>query len=367
MKLTFLNTLSGYGGGERWLLDAARAFSIRGHRVQVVAAQGARLHHKLDESGIPGVALPQAAWARRRAVRRLRGVLRRDPPDLLIAGSGRDVRLTRLLQVPHAGTRVVLARQLDRSLRGGLVRRLGFAHLDLVIANSDATRATMSQSLPWLAEDKLVRVYNPFDADHFRRFTPRDVRAELGIPSEAIVIGIVARLSHQKGHRLMIDAMPRIRRSLPTAVLLVVGEGELERSLREHAAKNEVEQACRFVGWADPVQPYYAACDVIAIPSLFEGFCFSAVEAQALAKPVVASRISSLPEVLVNGESAFLVPAGDRDAFADRIVQLGHEPELRRRMGSAGGAFIQRFAPCRIYPELEEVLERLTRRVDPNG
>ncbi|MEE8580869.1 MAG: glycosyltransferase [Myxococcota bacterium] len=359
MNLIFLNSIPIWGGGERWTLDAAEAFARRGHQVRVIAARRGVLRERVARAGLPHLDLPDSFWSRLRFPARLRRELRSDGPDILVALTGRDLRLAARLRVDPRATRLVFARQLDRPLRGGPLRRYGFREVDLVIANSDGTRATLARSLPWLPDHRLVRVYNAFDRERFLRYPPREVRSELGIPERALVVGILARLVEQKAHRVLLRAMLQVRAALPAAMLMVVGDGELAEALRANAREIGLEEACRFTGWVDPVQPYYASCDIIAIPSRFEGFCFAAVEAQAMGKPVVASRASSLPEVLADGESAFLVPVGDSTALADRIIQLGREPALRQRMGQAGRRFIDKFSGARIHAQLERLFEDL--------
>jgi glycosyltransferase involved in cell wall biosynthesis len=110
------------------------------------------------------------------------------------------------------------------------------------------------------------------------------------------------------------------------------------------------------------VPAYYAAADVVAVPSLFEGFCYAAVESALMGKPVVAARVSSLPEVVRDGETGFLVPGEDPAALAGRLLLLARDPALARRLGARGREWAgERFAPAAIYPRLEAVLEAAAR------
>lgn len=362
LRITLLNTLPIWGGGERWILDTARGLAERDHEIRVVASVGGELLRKTRAEGLPVDPMPPRGLDRLRAVR---GIRRRElthSPLVLLANTGRDVRLATAIR-PRGRVALVFNRQLDRPLGGGLVRRLTFRHLDLVIANSDATRCTMRRSLSWLPEDRVVTVYNAFDAERFRRFAGRDVRAELGLAEDALVIGVVARLARQKGHEILFRAFPRIREAIPGAVLLLVGSGGLEQRLRDLARDLGIADACRFVGHADPVQPFYQASDLVAIPSLFEGFCYTAVEAQALGKPVVASRVSSLPEVVGEGDSGLLVPPHDPEALGEGIIALGRNPEHREKLGRGGRRMVERFSPARVYGELEDQLSRVLPKV----
>jgi len=357
-----VNTIPIWGGGERWTLETAAALRARGHALELVAAAGGALEAKARAAGIPVHAWRRDRSEQRRVVRALRESHREHPPRAVIGATGRDTRLAERLRPRGADTVLAFARQLDKRLTSPIARRITFRHLDLVVANSEATRRTMAASLPWFPTDRLVSVYNPFDAEAFSRFAPRDVRAELGIDPRAYVVAAVGRLSRQKGLDVLLTAFPGVRARVPDAVLLLVGGGEQEAELRERVSAAGLDPAVRFTGHVDAVQPYYAAADVVAVPSFFEGFCYTAVEAQALGRPVVATSVSSLPEVVAANESGYLVPPGDPDALGGRLVELAGDAARRRGFGEAGRRHVRRFAPDAVYAALERVLESATRR-----
>jgi len=276
-----------------------------------------------------------------------------------VALTGRDARLAGVLRPRGGEPGIVLSRHLARELDLRLLRRWTLRHLDLVVANSRATEAAMRRSLPWLAEDRIVTVYNPFDAEAFRAHSPGDVRRQQGIPADAPVIGIVGRLDRGKGHEVLLRAMPRILAGRPGTVLLVVGEGPEGERLAALARALGIESSCRFLGHVEPVQPCYEASDVVAVPSFREGFCYTAVEAQALGRPLVASRAGSLPEVMAEGRSGLLVPPGEPEPLAAALLELLGDEARRRAMGRDGAAFVERFAPSGIYDELERQFRRV--------
>jgi len=361
VRVILVNTIAGWGGGESWSLASAQALRERGHAVAMIARAGGPLLARGLAAGlavVPGPVAPLAQLGPEGG--RLRGWVAADPPDVLLGISGPDLRLIQRV-APRQSARV-FRRGLDRPLGRDLFHRWLYRGLDAIVANSESTRRTVLRSLPDYPADNVHTIYNAVDEQALKEGPPgrdgRAVRRELQIGEAAFVVGVVGRLVPQKGHRVMLAALPRIVASRPDAVLLVVGGGPLEAALQAEAAVLGIAAHCRFVGHQMAVGPYYAACDAVAVPSFFEGFCYAAAEAALMARPVVASNVSSLPEVVLHEESGWLVPAGDPAAFADRLLRFAADPALARRFGERGQAMARaRFAPPALHAKLEAVLE----------
>jgi len=360
VKLVFVNTISVWGGGEKWTLDAAVELRRRGHDVSVLAADGGELLREAQEARLECTGIPSSWWGSRSAVARLRGTYVGTPPDLLLANTVKDVRLANRVRPRGRDIPLIFRRGLDKPISNHLFHRRSVRQAHTILANSQATRETMCASFPWFDRARMVVIYNPVDTERFLSFPGADVRGELGLQREAFVTAIVGRLVEQKGHETFLKAFANVLAEQPAAVALIVGDGELLGPLRALAEQLGLRDAARFTGQVKVVQPYYDACDVVAIPSLYEGFCFTALEAQLMAKPVVASDTSSLPEIVKDETTGFLVPPGDPDALADRLLQLARSTELRKEMGEAGRqAARERFDASQIYDELESLFERV--------
>jgi glycosyltransferase involved in cell wall biosynthesis len=161
-------------------------------------------------------------------------------------------------------------------------------------------------------------------------------REELGLPLRAPLVVSVGRLIKQKGHHYLLQAWPFVTRSMPDAKLLVVGEGPLQARLAEETNALGVRESVTFTGWRGDVPAILAAADVYVHPSLWEGFGLAVLEAMAAGTSVVASRVSTIPELVVDGESGVLVPPRDSAALAGAILELLANPRRRRQMGEAG-------------------------------
>jgi glycosyltransferase involved in cell wall biosynthesis len=167
---------------------------------------------------------------------------------------------------------------------------------------------------------------------------PCALRGEYGVPSSAPLLGVVARLEPEKGHRHLIEAMPAILRAVPEAWLAVIGEGSEADALRAQTAALGSRVAARvlFTGRRDDVSALTADLTLAVLPSLREAQGISLLEAMARGVPVVASEIGGIPEVVTDGVDGRLVPPGDPAALADAIVELVRDPALRHRLGEAG-------------------------------
>jgi glycosyltransferase involved in cell wall biosynthesis len=162
------------------------------------------------------------------------------------------------------------------------------------------------------------------------------VRDEFGIPLDARVAGIVARLTRIKGHHDLLAAAPTIVRRVPNVRFLIVGDGPERERLRRQADRLGVGARVTFAGHRHDVPSMLAAMDVIAAPSLVEGHPFSVLEAMAAMRPVVGTRVGGIPEALGHGQAGILVTAGDRHALARELASLLGSPERCAILGIAG-------------------------------
>lgn len=333
MKVGFLNTNPDWGGGERWFLDASASLSARGHAVIRYGRPGTPLFRRWGDAARSVSALGAADAA---------------DLDVLLCNSGRELRQALRVLPGAPGPRLVLRRGLDRPLRDNWIRRRSWRRLSAILVNSEATGATVRGSLPWFPGERVHRIYNPVTLDGVAD-EPR---------SGPYRLGIVGRLVGQKGHDVLLEALPLLGELDWT--LTVAGDGALADELRERARRLGVDGRCRFLGEVRAVAAVYAALDLVVIPSRYEGFCFVAAEAALAGRPVVASRVSSLPEVVVDGETGVLVPPEDPPALAAAILERARDPEGSRAMGEAGRRRArERFDPATLVGELEAFLARV--------
>ena len=169
-------------------------------------------------------------------------------------------------------------------------------------------------------------------------------------------LGVVGRLVKQKGIKYLIKALSKLRGEI-NWTLEIAGNGKLRKRLESLVDRLGLGERCQFLGHIDALPSFYARMDAIIIPSLFEGFCFVAVEAALAGLPVVASDTSSLTELVVDGETGILVPPCDVDALATAIKRLAEDREMAAAYGAAARRRASEcFNPARLHDELNDFL-----------
>ena len=299
---------------------------------------------------LPGLRRPTLAMAGAlSALRRLA----RDSGAVLLHANGSRAMLYAGLVGRAAGLPVIWhVRVLDPDLPlDWILARLATR----IIAISAAVRGRFARTR-W-ADEKCVVVPNGLDVAGFVPGKPaKTVRAELGIPEGALVVGSVGRLVPFKGYRYLLDACARMRRQAPNVVGLVVGDGPERLDLERQARALGIERHVRFTGHREDIADLLQIMDVFVLPSVAEHFGRVLLEAMALAKPVVATAAGGVPEIVVDGRTGVLVPAAEAAPLADAVLELLADPERLERLGLAGrDRLLEHFTAAQHAAGIEQV------------
>jgi glycosyltransferase involved in cell wall biosynthesis len=222
--------------------------------------------------------------------------------------------------------RMAMYNRLDRWIMRGA---------DRVIAVSEATRRLLQKA--GVPECRVRVIHNGVDLQ--RRSAgaeSKKLRRLWQRAPDSLLVGVIGRLSPEKGQAVFLDAFRIVAQALPNAKAVLVGEGP-ERSALEASVKAAgLEQYVQFAGYQTDMSSIYNALDLVVIPSLSEGLPNVLLEAFLHEKAVIATAVGGIPEVMQNGLSKFLVPAGDAKGLADAIVEVLRDPILRKELGEAG-------------------------------
>lgn len=214
--------------------------------------------------------------------------------------------------------------------------------------------------------DKIVKIYSGIELDRFKPVadeTARELRKRWGLDEQDAVVGIVSKLWEGKGHEVLLKAFRGIREMRNRAKLVIVGEGYLAERLRALVDEFHLNGAVVFTGFQDDVAPTIAAFDVAVLPSLFEGMGRVVLEAMAMSKPVVASRVGGIPDLVEHGVTGFLVSPGNVDELERHIAAILDNPLLGREMGLQGRKKISnRFSAAAMVDSIERVYRDLLSR-----
>lgn len=340
MKILHVIDTLARGGAERLLVMLLPELARQGHKV-AVAVRGAPydLQPELEAAGVPVIRLPQRhRW---NLIAGARDIARAMPEaDILHAHlyfPAVNTALARILGLTRARTCVTFHNLayaganrdgLKLRFRKALARRLYPRGMDARLAVSQAVADHYGKAL---SLDRIAVLHNPIDLAAIDA-VPAPPRAA-DAPLHIVLPG---RLVPEKGHRDLLDALRDPRLAKLALRVTFAGHGSLQASLQDLAADLPFELEITGNLGHGAFLRVMAGADIVTVPSRFEGFGLTALEAMALSKPVIASTAGGLPEVL--GETGRLVATGDVVAIAEAILELATDPGLRDRMGRAARA-----------------------------
>jgi glycosyltransferase involved in cell wall biosynthesis len=340
MKVLHVHKLQGISGSEGHLLvllPALRAAGIdaRFLGLDVPGSDAPRFYERLEELGVPHRRIRCGADVSPRMARDLVRAVRAERPDLLhthlvhadVYGS-LAARLTRtpFVSTRHNDDRYLLGpfRHVDRAFAHG-ARRL--------VAISDAVRAFLEEA----GHDPARLTTIHYGLDELPSAPSAPTPAEAGVPAAAPLALAVGRLIEQKDHATLLRAFALVRDEVPEARLAILGSGPLEARTRALVAELELAGTVFLPGRTE-IRGWLARADVFVHTSRWEGFGIVLLEAMLARLPIVATRVSAVPEIVVDGETGALFEQGDATGIARALTSLLADPEQARRLGAAGAA-----------------------------
>jgi glycosyltransferase involved in cell wall biosynthesis len=358
-----MTKVKGIGGCEQHLLALLPALRERGVDARFVSldagGDSARFHRALDDHGVPWRRIPCGFDVSPLLAARVAGALRTEQPDLvhthMVHADAYGSFAAHALRKPFVSTRhnddrYLLGpfRYVDRALMHGVAK---------IVAISDAVREFHVRT--GLPANKLETIH--YGLDNPPAAPSETTPEQAGVPAGAPLVLAVGRLIEQKDHATLLAAFARVRERQPDARLAILGWGPLERATREHAAALGLDGSVIIPGRVEP-RDWLARADVFAHTSRWEGFGIVLLEAMLSGLPVVATAVSAVPEIVLDGRTGYLVPAGDAAAVGACVSELLADPERRRALGDAGRArALAEFSVARMTERTLAVYEEALR------
>ncbi|HBG05013.1 MAG: hypothetical protein A2075_19835 [Geobacteraceae bacterium GWC2_58_44] len=331
----------GWGGQEQRIILECRKMMELGHKVVIACQPGSGILQKAVESGIPveevvmrGSVDPVAVWSLYRVIRKhgINVVSTHSGKDSWPAGFAAKLARVELL---------VRTRHLSLPIRNGFFNFV-YRMPDGIVTTGEAIRDTMIAD-NGIAPDKIVSIATGVSLDRFdpgRSCAPQ-LKRELGIPEGAPVVTMVAVLRGMKRHDLLIAAASQLRAQFPEARYLVVGDGPGREWLTGLVREAALEDRVIMAGYRNDIPELLAISDVFVLTSdRNEGVPQSISQAMAMGRPVVASPVGSIPELILDGRTGLLAQAGDAASFARAIGRLLEEQPLRAALGKAARSHV---------------------------
>ncbi|MFK7742083.1 MAG: glycosyltransferase family 4 protein [Planctomycetota bacterium] len=321
----------GFSGGEVQVFLLMEGLRDAGVAQQLVVPPGSASARIAKERGFDVVELALRNNVDLGSVRALAKVLR--GASLVHLHTGRATWLGSLAAW-RAGCPSVITRRMDRRVKRGPRNRLAYRRVArAVIAISPSVRDSLVAG--GVPAERIEMIPDALDPTRIEVSLGRGaVRTELGIEPERIVLLALAQLVHRKGLDVLLRAVAELQD--PRALCVLAGDGPEAGSLRELATQLGVSDRVQFLGTRSDAGDLLAACDVFCLPSRAEGMGVAALEALGASRPVVASRVGGLGQLVVDGVSGLLVPPDDVAALAAALRKLIDDAPLRQRLAEAG-------------------------------
>ena len=210
-------------------------------------------------------------------------------------------------------------------------------------------------------QDKLVKIHSGVDIEKFKQVSISAVekKRSLGLNQNGLVVGFIGWLLPIKGSMHLLKAMEDVWQDYEDIVLVFIGKGDLDVDLRTAALKASTNGRVNFLGWRNDIDEIMPIFDIFVLPSLNEGMGRVLVEAMAAGKPVVASNVGGIPDLVKNDINGLLVPPGDEKALASSIKQLINNPEQAKLMGQCGKELCNQFSVESMVEKIDNLYQEL--------
>lgn len=339
------------------MLDLAAGLRAAGVEVRLACPVPSALAGRAEPAGVPVEPIQRRGLLDVRAIRRLAHLLRSGDLDLVHAHNGRTALLAaaavalagrgRAVATQHFLEPAHVSRHGAHALGSRLAHRWVNGRMSHFIAISEAARTAMLARGEGRPEQISVIPNGMPAPDRARLRPPAEVRAELGLAPDAVLIVSVARLEREKSLETLIDAMKSVAAAEPSAVCAIGGEGSQKAALERQIAALGLQRTVRLLGFQKETLALMQSADVFALPSPAEPFGLVLIEAMSVGRPVVAMRAGGPLEIVVDGGTGLLVATADDLGAA--LLPLVRDPAARQRMGAAGEArFLEKFTVERM-------------------
>lgn len=371
LRPMFVTASLSHGGAERHSVSLVNHLASRGHECHVVYVQDQHPSQiERLELGARGTLRPLEAkrYLDRRALDDFTMQLREVRPSVIVSANPYALMYSALARASAGLTTAPLVVTYHSTILTSGKERLKMLLYRPFLWNADRMVFVCRNQKRYAVRRAIFArsnevIYNGVDVEWYRpRTTPeqdRAARTELGFGPDDYVIGISAWLRPEKNHVQLVEALAMLRARGIEARVLMIGDGEMRGTVEARARALGVSESVVITGFRPDVRPLIAACRAIVLCSLSETFSLAALEAMALARPVVHAELGGAAEMIRHGVDGFLFPAGDTAALAQRLTALADAP-LALEMGARARQTVEaRFSQQGMVDRYERMLQEL--------
>lgn len=356
-------------GAERLLADVLRHRS-RNYRFSVVCLiRGGQLEQEIRNMGVPVVVLGRSGKYSLGLLWRLTRWLRRERADIVHTHLFTADAYGRVA-AQFAGARGVYTTVHSTNIWKGRLHRTVDWLLARVSTRVIAVSGIVAQVLRnhgRIPASRVVVIENGIDLLRFSGATGEGVRAEFDVPDAVPLIGLVGRLHPAKGHADLLCALAQLNTEGIKMRSLLVGSGELHDEIAADVERRGLRNQVTLTGQRADIPRLLAALDVLVMPSRWEGLPITLLEAMAMGKPVVATKVGGIPDVVTDGQEGLLVPAGDVESLTNALRRMVTDAGLRQRCGERARATLLARYDVRRTAQAYESLYAMCLGLPPGG
>lgn len=302
-----------------------------------------------------------------KAIVQVRKLIKQYNPDIVYAHSSKAGAITRVANIgfknrcvynPHGWAFNMRCSEKKRMLYAA-IEKIAAPFCDKIICISDAERqSALDKKI--CSEDKLQVIFNGVDIEAYENSIHGVVkRQDLNIPEDAFVVGMVGRISPQKAPDIFVEMAKLVKEKIPNAHFIIVGSGEQEDEIRKYAQKNGFSDSLHITGWVDDPMNYVELFDVACLLSRWEGFGLVLPEYMMARKPIVATRVDAIPDIIQNGNNGLLVKVDDALDASCAVVSIYQNNVIRNLLITSEIESLKRFDAKRVSLEHQNLFEKI--------
>lgn len=318
---------------------------------------------ELESRGVHPLFLGRSKWDPR-ALREIIRIIKNRHIDFVHAAGMKGIMLGRIAaRITRRPVIIHLhdTNPLDPATRFIQRRCSRWTDLTLCISRAVADYATETLAID---PEKTKVLFNPLPIEKYESVGPaareRALR-EWRLPPDRDIVGLIGRFTEEKGQAELIRAFPKLLERSPGAHLLLVGDGPRRSSCETMAREMNLTGRVTFTGHRSDIPELLSICRVVVLPSHREGLGYTALEAMGTGKPVVAYAVGGLPEIVLDGETGFLIPPGNMDLFVERTADILNHSALAERLGTEGRKQARAFSIDSHVADLKNIYRAVCR------
>lgn len=303
-----------------------------------------------------------------KAIREVRALIKKYNPNIVYAHFSKAGAIARVADIglrnhcvynPH-GWAFNMRCSAKKKAIYTMIEKIAAPFCDKIICISDAEKqSALDKKI--CKEDKLQVIFNGVDIEAYENGVHGAVRRkDLSIPEDAFVVGMVGRMSPQKAPDVFIKMARQVKDRVSNAHFIIVGNGNQEAEIRKYAKANGISDSLHITGWVDNPMSYVELFDVACLLSRWEGFGLALPEYMMAGKPIVASRVDAIPNIIRDGENGLLVGVDDATGASKAVLRIYQDDGLKNRLVTQGMEDVHsRFNARRVSEEHGKLFERL--------